>query len=74
MSAPGVKSQRSVVDTVAQRGYDRIIRLEKRCKEIKEKPLRRCSSEECNTILSKYNDTEFCAQHQSGNIVVPKFL
>jgi hypothetical protein len=74
MSAPGVRSQRSVVNTVAQRGYDRIITLEKRCKELKEKETRHCSNDECTTILSKYNDTDFCAQHQRGNIPVPKFL
>lgn len=74
MTAPGVKAQRSVVNTVAQRGYDRIITLEKRCKQLKEMPVRHCSLDDCNVKLSKYNDTDFCSQHQRGNIPVPKFL
>ena len=74
MTAPGVKTQRSVVDSVAQRGYDHIMRLEKRAKLLKEQPVRFCSLEDCNVKLSKYNDTDFCAQHQKGNIQVPKFL
>lgn len=74
MSNPGIRSQRSIVNTVAQRGYDRILFLEKRCKEIKQRPVRRCTNEDCSTILSKYNDTDFCAQHQRGNVPAPKFL
>jgi hypothetical protein len=34
----GVRTQRSVVDKLAQRGYDHIQRLEKKRKELSEKP------------------------------------
>lgn len=74
MSGSGVRVQRSVVDVVAQRGYDRIQYLDKRRKELAKKPVRHCGHEDCNVKLSKYNDTDFCAQHQSGNISLPKFL
>ena len=46
----GVRTQRSVVDKLAQRGYDHIQRLEKKRKELSEKPKRNCS---LNLILSK---------------------
>jgi hypothetical protein len=70
----GVRTQRSVVDKLAQRGYDHIQRLEKKRKELSEKPKRNCSLDECNVVLSRYNDTDFCAQHQSGNLIIPKHL
>jgi hypothetical protein len=69
-----VRTQRSVVDQVAQRGYDHIQRLEKLARERAQKPKRSCSLEGCSVVLSMYNDTDFCAQHQRGNILIPKFL
>lgn len=74
MSSSGVRTQRSVVDTVAQRGYDRIVYLEKKRQLLKDKPVKHCSHTDCKVRLSRYNDTDYCAQHQSGNISIPKFL
>lgn len=74
MSSPGVRVQRSVVDLVAQRGYDRVGSLEKKKRLIKQRPLRICSLDSCSTKLSMYNDTDFCAKHQRGNIPLPKHL
>ena len=74
MSAVGVRTQRSVVDTIAQRGYDRIHSLEKRRRLLELKKNRTCSLDHCNVKLSMYNDTEFCASHQRGNIDLPKSL
>ena len=69
-----VRTQRSVVDLIAQRGYDKIHTLEKRRKMFESMKNRICSSEDCNIKLSMYNDTDFCAQHQRGNIPVSNFL
>jgi hypothetical protein len=74
MSSAGVRTQRSVVDTIAQRGYDHLYRMEKRRQQINQMPTRQCSHEECTTILSRYNDTDWCSLHQTGNVVLNKFL
>lgn len=74
MSSSGVRTQRSVVDIVAQRGYDKVHTLEKRRAFLESKKNRTCSFEDCKVKLSMYNDTHFCALHQRGNVDVPKFL
>jgi len=74
MSKPGVKTQRSVVDTIAQRGYDHLFRTEKRRQQIAQVPTRQCADEQCTTKLSKYNDTDWCSLHQTGNVILTKFL
>lgn len=74
MSGPGVRTHRSVVDIVAQRGYDKVHSLEKRRKLLQANKNRICSLKNCGTKLSMYNDTEFCAIHQRGNIPLPKNL
>lgn len=74
MSAVGIRTQRSVVDVIAQRGYDRIHTLEKRRLLLQARKNRTCSFDDCKVKLSMYNDTDFCCSHQRGNVEVPKFL
>jgi hypothetical protein len=71
---PGVRTQRSVVDRIAQRGFDHIQRVDKKRKEINSRPKRVCSTEDCSVILSKYNDTDFCALHERENALLNKFI
>jgi hypothetical protein len=74
MSSLSPRNSRSVVDTIAQRGYDNINRLDKKFKDLKSKPQRFCSHESCSLRLSIYNDTEFCYNHQKENIPLRSFL
>lgn len=74
MSNPGVRAQRNVVDTIAQRGYDNLHKLDKKFKDLKSKPLRTCFHDSCPVKLSIYNETDFCYQHQRTNIPLGKFL
>lgn len=70
----GVRRQINIVDHIAQRGYDHINKLEKRRKLFEQNKNRICSLESCDTKLSMYNDTDFCAIHQRGNLPLPKDL
>lgn len=74
MTAPGIRTHRSVVDIVAQRGYDKVHSLEKRRQLLEQNKNRVCALDSCSTKLSMYNDTNFCAIHQRGNIPLPKHL
>ena len=74
MSQPLTRTSRSVVDVVAQRGYDHIQRLEKRRKEIDSRPMRRCALDDCTTVLSRYNETGYCAKHERDHAPIAKFL
>lgn len=74
MSSVGARTQRSVVDTIAQRGYDKVHSLEKRRKLLQLRKNRTCSLKDCKVKLSIYNDTDFCSSHQRGNVDPPKFL
>lgn len=74
MSKPGVRMQRNIVNNLAQRGYDNVHRLDKKCNDLKSKPASICSHDSCSVKLSMYNDTDFCSQHQKENIPLSKFF
>jgi hypothetical protein len=74
MTSPSTRTSRSVVNVIAQRGYDHIQRLDKKRKEINSKPMRFCALDHCAVILSRYNETDYCALHERDKAPVSKFI
>lgn len=74
MTAHGAITQRGIVNIESLRGYDQLNKIEKKRKLLAQKPVRYCSLDSCKAKLSKYNDTDFCALHQRGNVPLDKFL